>query len=64
MNQQANLFTLDGTWKLQDFVPGQGLAEGAHLPNYDHTDWHPASVPGDVHTTLTQIGQLAPPSTI
>ncbi len=52
---------LNGIWKLRDFTPGQGLAAGAHLPDYDDTGWHPASVPGDVHTALVEIGRLSPP---
>jgi len=51
---------LNGTWKLRDFTPGQGLEAGAHLMAYNDTNWHPASVPGDVHTALVEIGRLAP----
>jgi beta-mannosidase len=52
---------LNGRWKLRDFTPGQGPAAGAHLPGHDDADWHPASVPGDVHTALVENGRLAPP---
>jgi beta-mannosidase len=52
---------LDGRWKLRDFTPGQGLAAGADLPDHDDADWHRASVPGDVHTALVEVGRLAPP---
>ncbi|MCK4316346.1 MAG: beta galactosidase jelly roll domain-containing protein, partial [Anaerolineae bacterium] len=52
---------LNGIWKLRDFMPGQGLAAGAHLPDYDDTSWQPASVPGDVHTALVEIKRLSPP---
>jgi len=52
---------LNGIWKLRDFMPGQGLAAGAHLPDYDDTGWYPASVPGDVHTALVEIKRLSPP---
>lgn len=48
-------------WKLRDFTTGQGLVAGTHLPDHDDADWHPASVPGDVHTALVEIGRLAPP---
>ncbi len=52
---------LNGIWKLRDFVPGQGLAAGAQLPDHDDTSWRPASVPGDVHTALVEIKRLSPP---
>jgi len=52
---------LNGTWKLRDFTPGQGQAAGAHLPDHDDTDWHAASVPGDVHTALVEAKRLSPP---
>ncbi|MBU0703914.1 MAG: glycoside hydrolase family 2 protein, partial [Chloroflexi bacterium] len=55
------ILNLDGRWKLQDFTPGRGLAAGVHLSDYDDTSWPSASVPGDVHTALVEIGRLAPP---
>jgi len=58
---ESIILNLDGRWKLRDFTPGQGLAAGAHLPDHDDTSWHPASVPGDAHTALVEIGRLAPP---
>jgi hypothetical protein len=58
---ESIVLNLDGKWKLRDFTPGQGLAAGAHLPDYDDTNWHRASVPGDVHMALVEIGRLAPP---
>jgi hypothetical protein len=58
---ESIVLNLDGRWKLRDFTPGQGLAAGAHLPDHDDADWHPASVPGDVHAALVEIGRLAPP---
>jgi len=58
---ESIILNLNGRWKLGDFMPGQGLAAGAHLPDHDDADWHPASVPGDVHTALVEIGRLAPP---
>ena len=58
---ESMILNLNGRWRLWDFTPGQGLAAGAHLPDYDDTSWHPASVPGDVHTALVEIGRLAPP---
>jgi len=58
---ESIILNLDGRWKLRDFMPGQGLAAGAHLPDYDDTSWHPASVPGDVHTALVEIKRLSSP---
>ncbi|MDH7487382.1 MAG: glycoside hydrolase family 2 protein [Anaerolineae bacterium] len=58
---ESIILNLDGKWRLRDFTPGQGMAAGAHLPDHDDADWHPASVPGDVHTALVEIGRLAPP---
>ena len=58
---ESIVLNLNGKWKLRDFTPGQGLALGAHLPDHDDADWHLASVPGDVHTALVEIGRLAPP---
>ena len=52
---------LNGMWKLRDFMPGQGPAAGAHLPDHDDTSWHLASVPGDVHTALVEAKRLSPP---
>ena len=48
-------------WKLTDFAPGQGLSLGAHAPDYDDSDWLPAAVPGDVHTSLAKAGRIQPP---
>ena len=58
---ESIILNLDGRWKLRDFTPGWGLAAGAHLTGYDDTNWHPASVPGDVHTALVEIKRLPPP---
>ena len=30
---ESIILNLNGIWKLRDFVPGQGLAAGAHLPD-------------------------------
>jgi hypothetical protein len=55
---ESIVLNLDGKWKLRDFTPGQGLAAGAHLPDHDDTNRHRASVPGDVHMALLEIGRL------
>jgi len=44
-----------------DFTPGQGLPLGAHAPGYDDSDWLPADVPGDVHTSLVKAGRIQTP---
>ncbi|GAB4561620.1 MAG: glycoside hydrolase family 2 TIM barrel-domain containing protein [Anaerolineae bacterium] len=51
---------LNGTWKLQEFDPGEGVAAGAFSPEYDDASWLPAAVPGDVHTSLVEAGRLEP----
>jgi beta-mannosidase len=48
-------------WKLADFAPGQGLSLAVHAPQYDDSDWLPAAVPGDVHTSLVRAGRIQPP---
>ncbi|HIQ05795.1 MAG TPA: glycoside hydrolase family 2 protein [Anaerolineae bacterium] len=52
---------LNGTWKLQDFDPGQGVPTGAHRLGFEDSDWLPAQVPGDVHTALAQAGRIELP---
>jgi len=55
------LLDLNGTWKLQEFDPGAGVPDQAFAPTYDDSDWLPAEVPGDVHTSLVAAGRLDPP---
>jgi len=52
---------LHENWKLMDFAPGQGLFLEAHAPEYDDSDWLPAAVPGDVHTSLVRAKRIPPP---
>ncbi|MBN1284059.1 MAG: glycoside hydrolase family 2 protein [Anaerolineae bacterium] len=52
---------LNGTWKLNDFAPGDGLQAGAPAPGYDDSNWTPVSVPGDVHTALIAAGRIDDP---
>jgi beta-mannosidase len=52
---------LNENWKRMDFAPGQGLPLGAHAPGYDDSDWLPADVPGDVHTSLVKAGRIQTP---
>ncbi len=55
------LYDLNGVWKLQEFDPGAGAAARAFAPEHDDSAWLPASVPGDVHTSLVAAGRIAPP---
>ena len=55
------MLSLNGTWKLKDFDPGQGLAQGAQRPETDTTSWIDVAVPGDVHRALVAAGRLAEP---
>jgi beta-mannosidase len=55
------LYDLNGVWKLQEFDPGTGVAARAFAPECDDSAWLPASVPGDVHTSLVAAGRIAPP---
>jgi beta-mannosidase len=49
------------TWKLQDFGPGEGVAQGAHTAPFDHSGWIDIAAPGDVHRTLIAAGRIADP---
>ncbi|HQK93151.1 MAG TPA: glycoside hydrolase family 2 protein, partial [Armatimonadota bacterium] len=55
------MLNLNGTWKLKDFDPGQGLAQGAQRPETDTATWIDVAVPGDVHRALVASGRLAEP---
>lgn len=48
-------------WKLQDFTPGEGKAQGASLAEYDDSGWLAVDAPGDVHRTLVRAGRLPDP---
>ena len=52
---------LAADWKLQHFDAGGGLAAGAHHPAFDDTSWTPARVPGDVHSSLLDAGEIPDP---
>ncbi|MCC7208810.1 MAG: glycoside hydrolase family 2 protein [Anaerolineae bacterium] len=51
---------LDGVWRMLDFDPGCGESQGA-AAGTDHDRWYPASVPGDVHTSLLALGRIPEP---
>jgi beta-mannosidase len=57
----VQLLDLNGIWKLQEFDPGRGVQVHAFAPDYNDMDWLPATVPGDVHTSLVAAGRLDPP---
>lgn len=48
-------------WRLQDFAPGVGVANGAHMEQFDDASWLPIDVPGDVHRTLIAAGRIPDP---
>jgi len=48
-------------WKLRGYRPGAGLADGAAQPDHDETDWLPAQVPGEVHSSLLAAKQIPDP---
>src|SRR5712691_3609996 len=50
-----------GSWKLQDFAPGEGVRAGAHLPEHADHAWLNIVVPGDVHRTLIAAGRIPVP---
>ncbi|MEJ2556078.1 MAG: glycoside hydrolase family 2 protein [Anaerolineae bacterium] len=52
---------LSGAWKMADFDPGQGEPAGAAGPGFDDGEWLPATVPGDVHTSLLTLGEIPDP---
>ncbi len=52
---------LHENWKLMDFAPRQGIPARAHAPEYDDSNWLPAEVPGDVHTSPVKVGRILPP---
>jgi beta-mannosidase len=55
------MLTLNGTWKMRGFEPGEGAAAGAQRPDLRDRDWVPVAVPGDVHRALVAAGQLPEP---
>ncbi len=55
------LISLNDTWQLKDFEPGEGVASRAFAPEYSTPDWLPALVPGEVHTSLLAAGRIPEP---
>jgi beta-mannosidase len=52
---------LNGTWRLMDFDPGDGVRQRAFASDLDDTAWLTARVPGNVHTALVEAGRIEPP---
>jgi beta-mannosidase len=52
---------LNGTWRLMDFDPGEGVRQRAFAADLDDAAWIPARVPGNVHTALVEVGRIDPP---
>ncbi|HEU4323542.1 MAG TPA: glycoside hydrolase family 2 protein [Roseiflexaceae bacterium] len=49
------------TWRLGDFAPGEGVAQGAHRAEFDHSGWLEITAPGDVHQCLLAAGRIDDP---
>src|SRR5205807_6960471 len=54
----SNVFDL---WKLQDFVPGEGIARKVFAEQLYTSDWIDIRAPGDVHQALIEAGRLEDP---
>ena len=52
---------LSGLWRLWGGPPGAGERAGVFAVNYKDDDWLPATVPGDVHSTLVAVGRIPEP---
>ena len=48
-------------WKLKDFAPGDGLAQGAFSEGFDDHGWLDIPAPGDVHRALIAAGRIEDP---
>lgn len=55
------LTTMFNHWKLADFAPGEGVAQGAFEQEYDDRRWMDVPVPGDVHRALIAAGRIPDP---
>src|ERR1041385_3581649 len=49
------------SWKLKDFLPGEGVKLGAFSETFDDNEWIDVPVPGDVHQALVKAGRLDDP---
>ncbi|MBZ0293650.1 MAG: beta galactosidase jelly roll domain-containing protein [Anaerolineae bacterium] len=47
--------------QLMNDYPGEGLAKGYYLPDFDDTNWLQTDVPGDVHRTLIAAEKIPDP---
>src|SRR5690606_23636434 len=47
--------------KLAHFEPGAGIEAGAASRDVDHTGWWDIAIPGDVHRTLIDAGEIPDP---
>jgi beta-mannosidase len=48
-------------WKLKDFAPGEGVAQGVFSASVVGADWIDVDVPGDVHRALIATGRISDP---
>ncbi len=62
MSVPANqLISLNGTWQLKDYEPGEGVRGRVFAAEYSTQEWLPAQVPGEVHTSLLAAGLIPEP---
>ncbi|HYH13394.1 MAG TPA: hypothetical protein VD789_13635, partial [Thermomicrobiales bacterium] len=60
-NQSAPESIYLETGRLSHFDPGAGAKASAAAPDHDDGDWLHISIPGDVHRTLIDAGQIRDP---
>jgi beta-mannosidase len=53
--------TLPAGARLAHFDPGAGVVSGAASPGLDDMDWLEIAIPGDVHRTLIDAGEIPDP---
>ena len=45
-------------WKLKEYAPGEGIALGVYIVQFDSDDWIDVAIPGDVHQALITAGRI------
>jgi beta-mannosidase len=48
-------------WKLMDFAPGEGKAQGVFAAGFDDREWVDVDAPGDVHRAYLAAGKIPDP---
>ncbi|HEV2128056.1 MAG TPA: glycoside hydrolase family 2 protein [Thermomicrobiales bacterium] len=57
----SNASTFLSSGKLAHFDPGKGVEAGAAAGDFDDTGWLEITIPGDVHRTLIDAGEIPDP---